>query len=191
VPVIAFAQNRFDGASLARVLIGNLSLVGVLAAIVGWQPLWQRFEEPHPYALRRDLAQSSLQMLHDRPWIGFGLGTWSSAYPGYARYDDGTFVNQAHNDWAQWAAEGGIPFLLIMLATAGWTIRPAVRAIWGTGILAVFLHAVVDYPFQQRPALAAFVFALLGLLAAEEHSAVAEPQAPPEPYVDPNRTVFG
>jgi len=170
VPVIAFAQNRFDGASLARVLIGNLILVGTLAAIVGWQPLWQRFEEPHPYALRRDLAESSLQMLHDRPWIGFGLGTWSSAYPGYARYDDGTFVNQAHNDWVQWAAEGGIPFLMIMLAIAGWTIRPAVRAIWGIGILAVYLHAVVDYPFQQRPALATLVFALLGILAAEQRS---------------------
>jgi O-antigen ligase len=191
VPVIAFAQNRFDGAGLARVLIGNLSLVGVLVVIVGWQALWMRFEEPHPYALRRDLAESSLQMLHDRPWIGFGLGTWSSAYPGYARYDDGTFVNQAHNDWVQWAAEGGVPFLMIMLGTAGWTIRPAVRAVWGVGVLAVFLHAVVDYPFQQRPALAAFVFALLGLLAAEERSSVAAPQAAPEPPADPNRTVFG
>src|SRR3979490_1368672 len=108
-------------------------------------------------------------MLRDSPGTGLGLVTWSSAYPGYARYDDGTFVNQAHNDWVQWAAEGGIPFLMIMLATAGWALRPAVRAVWGIGVLAVFLHAVVDYPFQQRPALAAFVFALLGLLAAEEH----------------------
>jgi len=191
VPVIAFAQNRFDSAGLARVLIGNLSLVGVLVAIVGWQALWLRFEEPHPYALRRDLAASSLQMVHDRPWIGFGLGTWSTAYPGYARYDDGTFVNQAHNDWVQWAAEGGIPFLIIMLATVGWTIRPVLRAVWGIGILAVFLHALVDYPFQQRPALAALVFALLGLLAAEDGSLVADQQAPPKTYVDPNRTVFG
>ena len=167
VPVIAYAQKRFDSAGLARVLIGNLSLMGVLIAIVGWQTLWLRFEEPHPYALRRDLAQSSLQMLHHRPWTGFGLGTWSNAYPGYALFDDGTFVNQAHNDWVQWAAEGGIPFLMIVLATAAWTIRPAIRSVWGIGILAVFLHAVVDYPFQQRPALAAFIFTFLGLLAAE------------------------
>ena len=29
-----------------------------------------------------------------------------------ALFDDGNYVIQAHNDWAQWAAEGGIPFAL-------------------------------------------------------------------------------
>jgi O-antigen ligase len=170
VPVIALAQDRFGSARFARVLVGSLSLVAVLAAIVGWQTLWKRLQEPHPYALRRDLAESSLQMARDRPWTGFGLGTWSGAYPGYARFDDGNFVNQAHNDWLQWAAEGGVPFLMIMLVIALWTIQPAIRSVWGVGILAVFLHAAVDYPFQQRPALAAFLFALTGMLAGEERS---------------------
>ena len=170
VPVIAFAHHRIGGAALARVFVGNLALVTLLVAIVGWQALWTRLQEPHPYALRRDLVESSVQMVRARPWAGFGLGTWSDAYPGYALYDDGTFVNQAHNDWIQWAAEGGIPFLLIMLAVAAWTIRPAVCSVWGVGILAVFLHALVDYPFQQRPALAALMFALIGVLASEVDS---------------------
>jgi hypothetical protein len=30
----------------------------------------------------------------------------------------------------------------------------------------VWLHALIDYPMQQRPALAAFFFVLLGTLAA-------------------------
>lgn len=96
--------------------------------------------------------------------MGFGLGTWSTAYPGYAHYDDGTFVNQAHNDWVQWAAEGGVPFVLIMLAIVGLSVRPALRSLWGVGMLAVFVHCLVDYPVQQRPALAAFFFALLGVV---------------------------
>jgi O-antigen ligase len=170
VPVIAFARHRIGRAALVQVLVGNLTLVMLLVAIVGWQALWTRLQEPHPYALRRDLVESSLQMVRARPWAGFGLGTWSDAYPGYALYDDGTFVNQAHNDWIQWAAEGGIPFLLIILAIAAWTVRPALRSVWGVGILAVFLHALVDYPFQQRPALAALMFALIGVLAAEVDS---------------------
>jgi hypothetical protein len=41
--------------------------------------------------------------------------------------------------------------------------------------MAVFLHALVDYPFEQRPALAAYLFALAGALAAEGNSATSSP----------------
>ena len=170
IPVIAFSHQRIGGPALARALLASLGLVTALVAIMGWQDLWTRLQEPNPYALRRNLLASSLAMVRERPWTGFGLGTWSGAYPGYARYDDGTFVNQAHNDWIQWAAEGGIPFFAIMLAIAGWTVRPAVRSIWAVGLLAVFLHAAIDYPFEQRPTLTAFVFAMLGLLAGEQQT---------------------
>ena len=113
-----------------------------------------------------DLVASSIAMVRDRPLTGFGLGTWPEAYPGFARFDDGTYVNQAHNDWLQWLAEGGLPFLALMLGIAGWSLGPAVRSLWGVGILSVWLHALIDYPMQQRPALAAFFFAMLGTLAA-------------------------
>ena len=69
--------------------------------------------------MRADLLRSSVAMARERPLTGFGLGAWPSAYPGYALYDDGTFVNQAHNDWAQWTVEGGLPLLLAMLAVVG------------------------------------------------------------------------
>jgi len=42
---------------------------------------------------------------------------------------------------------------------------PAVRSIWGIGILAVFLHALVDYPFA-RFGLTAWNFTLIGALSA-------------------------
>jgi O-antigen ligase len=105
-------------------------------------------------------------MFHDRPWFGFGLGAWSIAYPAYALYDDGTFVNQAHNDWAQWAVEGGLPFVLLLAAFAATLVGRAWRCIWGLGVIAVFLHCCVDYPMQQRPALAGWFFALAGAVAA-------------------------
>ena len=54
--------------------------------------------------------------------------------------------------------------LFLMLWIIGRTVPAAVRSLWGLGILAVCVHALVDYPFGQRPALAAFFFVLLGAL---------------------------
>jgi O-antigen polymerase len=102
-----------------------------------------------PYAGRREILQSSVAMFRERPGTGFGLGTWAVAYPGYALYDDGLFVNQAHNDWAQWAVEGGLPLLAAMVAFAALLARPAWRSIWGLGLLAVLLHCLVDYPMHS------------------------------------------
>ncbi len=169
VPLIAFWRGMIPGRVLARALVGSLAAVVVLTGVVGWERLWERLQEPNPYSLRQDLVLSSVSMTRSRPLTGFGLGTWSEAYPGYARFDDGRFVNQAHNDWIQWASEGGLPFLALMLGIAAWSVRPALRSLWGVGILSVWLHALLDYPMQQRPALAAFFFALLGALASQTH----------------------
>ncbi len=163
-PVIVYASRLISGRTLFRGLAGGLAAIAVLTAVVGWETIWNRLQEQNPYAVRADLLQSSMEMVRDRPVMGFGLGTWSTAYPAYARYDDGLFVNQAHNDWVQWAAEGGIPFFAIMLAIVAMSVRPAVRSLWGIGMLAVFVHCLIDYPMQQRPALAAFFFALLGAM---------------------------
>jgi O-antigen ligase len=167
VPALAYVRGVISGRSVARVLVLGAASAGALVAVVGWQTIWERLQEPNPYSLRADLNRSSLAMVRDRPVAGFGLGTWSSAYPKYALYDDGTFVNQAHNDWAQWAVEGGVPLFLAMLFVVGMLVPRAVRSLWGMGLMAVFVHAGVDYPFEQRPALAAYFFALVGVLAGE------------------------
>ena len=163
IPLIAFWRGMIRGRVLARALLGSLAAVVVLTGVVGWERLWERLQEPNPYSLRQDLVLSSVSMMRSRPLTGFGLGTWPEAYPGYARFDDGRFVNQAHNDWIQWASEGGLPFLALMLGIAVWSVKPALRSLWGVGMLSVWLHALLDYPMQQRPALAAFFFAILGL----------------------------
>jgi len=167
VPLVALSQRLISLRTAARVLLLSLSTLVVLGAVAGWDVIWKRLQEEHPYALRQNFLLSSLEMIRERPLHGFGLGTWSEVYPGFARFDDGLFANQAHNDWAQWAAEGGIPFLLLLVGVAGVAIRPAFRSLWGLGLLSVFLHCAIDYPMQQRPALAAFFFALLGVLMAQ------------------------
>ncbi len=64
-----------------------------------------------------------------------------------------------------------MPFFLLMLGIAAWTVRPAIRTLWGVGMLFVFMHCLLDYPMQQRPALAAFFFAMLGAVCVERASA--------------------
>jgi hypothetical protein len=166
IPLIALGQGVISRRAAGRVLLASVSTLVVLGAVAGWDVIWKRLQEPNPYAVRKDFLLSSLEMVRDRPLTGFGLGTWPEVYPGFARFDDGLFANQAHNDWAQWAAEGGIPFFLLMVGVVAGAVRPAFRSLWGLGLLAVFVHCFVDYPMQQRPALAAFFFALLGIVTA-------------------------
>ena len=156
-------------ASVAMVTRGmvTFSVIAVLfAAVAGWQTLRQRLQEPDPYAPRHEWLLSSLAMLHDRPAMGFGLGNWPRAYPHYALVDDGSYVNEAHNDWVQWAVEGGVPFFAVLLSLAVMAVPAALRSVWGIGLLSVWVHCLVEYPLQQRPAIGAWFFVLLGVLAA-------------------------
>jgi hypothetical protein len=115
--------------------------------------------------VRREFDISSLHMVEAHPFAGTGLGTWPTVYPRYAIVDVGTFANQAHDDWMQFAAEGGLPFGLLVFSLFLWSLRPASRSIWGIGIIAVFLHAFVDYPFS-RPALGSWPIVIVAMLAA-------------------------
>ena len=167
--LLALFQRRISLRTAGQALGLFVLFVGCFGAVVGWQALWHRLQTPDPFVTRRELLHSTLDMIHQRPAMGFGLGTWATAYPAFAYSDDGLFSNQAHNDWAQWAAEGGLPLFLFLLSIAVWSVRPAARSLWGIGVVSVFLHCLVDYPIQ-RPALGGLFFVLLGVLAAHEKS---------------------
>jgi O-antigen ligase len=165
--LLALARGMFSGRDLGITTAKMLLFVVIFSGVVGWGLLWERLQHPDPFIYRREMLASSLAMARERPWLGFGLGTYQTAYPAHALFDIGLIVNHAHNDWAEWLAEGGVPFLLMLLSVAVWTVRPAVRSLWGVGLLSVFVHAFVDYP-MQRLGLAAWVFVLLGALVARE-----------------------
>jgi len=165
VPLLVLRRRRISSrvVKTAGVLFGGIFIM--LAVAAGPAALLDKFSRPDPYAGRREFVDSTVRMIRDRPLAGFGLGNWSTAYPGYAIFDDGLFVNQAHNDWAQWTAEGGIPLLAIMLTLAIWAIPRALASGWGAGIAAVFLHCLVDYPIQ-RTAVAIVFFVVLAAVAS-------------------------
>jgi hypothetical protein len=163
VPLATFRQGlrvREAGTMFATVAL----VLASFSIIVGPEVVWQRLLRPDPYAGRREFLLSSVAMFREHPGIGFGLGTWSTVYPQYALTDPGVWANQAHNDWIQWATEGGVPLVLLLSAVGVWAVRRGVRSPWGFGVLLVLMHAWVDYPFS-RPALAAWIAAVLGLLS--------------------------
>jgi O-antigen ligase len=154
--------GRRLGVKPALAIAGVMAVLIVGASLVaGTDVIRQRMEETNPYHMREQLADSTFRMIAARPWFGFGIGTWRAAYPAFATLDMAVIANEAHNDWAQWGSEGGIPFLVLLAALTFSVAWPAVESVWGLGLLAVMAHCYVDYPMRE-PALQLLWFGLAG-----------------------------
>jgi O-Antigen ligase len=151
--------------SRTRVLVFTGGVLA-FAAVAGAGTLAHRLAQRDPLQVRREIYSSAMAMIAQRPWLGYGLGTFATVYPEFAEFDSGATVEHAHNDWLEWTAEGGIFYAAMWAAMVIWAVRPALRSVWGLGVLAVFLHALVDYPFA-RVGVSAWAFLLMGALARE------------------------
>ena len=168
VLVLSFLSWRRRVVSAGALLKSGLPvllLMIVFTLIVGTDSVTARFQEQNALTVRKPLADSTIAMVQQRPLSGFGLGTWRLVYPQFATLDFTVVANEAHDDWLQWASEGGIPFVLVLFAFAVWLTMLAWRHVWGLGVPAVFLHCLVDYPTRLQ-SLAAALFLLAGALAA-------------------------
>lgn len=164
---VPLLTTRRHGTSLRQFRLPAAVLGGMLVILtlaMGPDALIAKLQQKDPYQGRREFTESSLLMIRDHPLKGVGLGNWSTVYPAYALFDDGLFANQAHNDWAQWAVEGGLPFFFVMAALAVWIVPRALRTVWGSGLIAIFLQCLVDYPIQ-KVGVAIVFFALLGAVS--------------------------
>lgn len=154
------------------VMAGAIVIAAVAAGV-----MWQRFEALStntPYDSRNATARASIQMVREKPLLGFGLGTWANVYPAYAERDTGFRLIHADDDWLEWTAEGGIPFIAIMLVLAAVAMRAAWKEPWCAGCVAVMLHSVVEFPLQKQAIWAWF----LVLLAAAQSSSRSSSQLP-------------
>jgi hypothetical protein len=168
---LAYRQRPEASRKIIRIALALAGVTAILTLIVGFATTSERFYSEALAAGRVQFAISTLHMIAVHPWLGWGLGCWPTVYPAFATFDPGAIVNQAHSDWLQWTAEGGLPVGLALLALALWAIRPALRSIWGIGILAVLIHAAFDYPFS-RPAIGAWPILILSMAAASNPSGV-------------------
>ncbi|HLJ46105.1 MAG TPA: O-antigen ligase family protein [Bryobacteraceae bacterium] len=160
---LSFRHLRRSGVVLALVPAAAL----VFTLVVGWDRLWVRFQQQDPYVVRREYMETAFHMIRDRPLLGFGLGAFPKVADAYAIKDFPFYANHVHNDWLEFGADGGIIFALAVLYLFASRIPAMFRHPWALGLLAVMLHACVDYPFP-RPAVSGWMFMLLGLLYASE-----------------------
>jgi len=161
--ILMVARRRMPVKSIAAIVAVVLVLMTGAALVAGTERIRGRFEERNPFALRRNLLDATLKMIPLRPWFGSGMGTWAIVFPRFATFDSNVYVNEAHNDWAQWTAEGGIPFTVILAALLFSLVRPALRSVWGLGVISVIGHSFVDYPLRE-PVLMFLFFTLAGAL---------------------------
>jgi hypothetical protein len=169
VLVLWYLRKPDAGRKIGFLVLALVGVTALLTLIVGLKTASGRFSSETLTAGRLQFALSTLHMIAARPWMGWGLGCWPAAYPAFATFDPGAIVNQAHCDWLQWTAEGGVPVGLALLSLAVWAIRPAVRSIWGIGVIAVLIHAAFDYPFS-RPAVGAWPVLILSMAAATQQT---------------------
>ena len=156
-------QSRFVAATLIVVPL----LGAAFTLVVGWERVWDRFQLNDPYVVRGEFLMAAADMAKHRPLTGYGLGTFPEVYQRYAIRDLPFYANHAHNDWAEFAADGGVPFLLLVLIPFAAGIPAAIRHSWGLGLIAVMIHACVDFPFP-RAAVSEWMFVMLGLLFMEQ-----------------------
>src|SRR5690606_30832120 len=111
--------------------------------------------------------------------MGAGVGSYVPVFEQEAPRDllMGSYVNHAHNEYAQWWLEAGVQAIIAMLLGAGalaLTLRGLLRQsahARGLGVTAlvalgaVLAHSLVDYPLRT-PAMLAVTAALAGIAAA-------------------------
>jgi O-antigen ligase len=200
---IAHLRGRRGGAGVQPRLVRLGATAALAAAIlvgviwIGADPVVKRLagsEQETFYTSRGWLWRDSLSVIFARPVFGSGLGAFQTAYPNHSRYD-GTLgvVAQAHNDYLQALADGGI----IVGALAVWFIVVVARDLWrglgsrdpllaglalgcGAGIFGMLVHSLFDFNLQL-PSNSLLFFLLVAVVAVSSRAAsgpVAEVELP-------------
>ena len=123
--------------------------------------------------IRYTILQDGLRMARQRPWLGWGAGTFPVVYPQFRSFFTNDFVNQAHNDYLQLLVETGAAGFLLLLAFLFLLFRRAVRHLRymrinhasaasvgaAVGCAGILVHSVSDFN-MHIPANAALFFVL-------------------------------
>ncbi|MBC8030510.1 MAG: O-antigen ligase family protein [Pyrinomonadaceae bacterium] len=189
------SENRFFRASRMVAVRGVLIvalLAGAVATLVfvGGDPLGVRLETvpleldrqaADASTLRQSIWRATWEMIKDHPIAGVGFGGYATAIPKYHPASGETTPQEAHNDYLELLASGGLIALIIciwfvvsFLRAARSEVEPDSR--WSNvrylraarlgalaGLLTVSIHSLVD--FGLHIPINAFVFTVLLAIA--------------------------
>lgn len=144
---------------------------------------------------RFDIYAATLPLIAHHPVLGAGIGSFSGAFQAYrpANVSSDGIIDKAHNSYLEFAAEMGIPALILLLAVVGLIGYALYRGVrehkeyyvlptLGLSVLALgALHSLVDFPLQV-PAIAALFIAIITIcLSQNERPFCVAAEKPPEP----------
>jgi len=129
--------------------------------------------------VRLTIDRDGLRMWREKPWLGWGLGTFPVAYPEFRSFYTRFFVNQAHNDYLQLLVESGLAgcalalwFLVVTFRGARAKLENWTENAGGTltaaalvGVVGLLVHSALDFNLQI-PANAALFYVLCAIAAA-------------------------
>lgn len=187
VPALGFWLIRTEtGQRLMARVKAPLALIVTVSLLVTIAGLWHgsRFLDEMALNLvgvseRVKFLQNSMAMIADSFPIGTGLGSFRWVYAGYEDLAlvTSTYVNHAHNDFAEFLVEGGLMAILLVAGLFYWCVRRLI-ALFGANlrqpdyvyaapmiILLVAFHSLVDYPVRTA-AIASICAFCIGIMAA-------------------------
>lgn len=189
--VIALPQAR---KLLIAVLIPFLMAVLILGPNLSSSPQVRvvidrlgAFTAENPYDNRPTIYREARRQIVTRPWLGYGPGSFPETSRRSTVEATTVAADHAHNIWLTWAAEMGIPALMLLLtlmgalAVVGHSARRTARSADDpraealvAGMLAALLtvvgQGVVDYTWRNQAIFFGICAAAALLLAAHRHS---------------------
>lgn len=120
LPALLWAIYKFTGSKLLVAIIPIIAL----AAYFSSSHLLHSSIADRTFQLAQDAStnarlqiwESTIQMALDHPVTGSGWGSFGYVYPAYRmQIENGSSGFFAHNDYLQFAAEGGFPAILLLL----------------------------------------------------------------------------
>jgi O-antigen ligase len=169
-------------------VLGALMLVGALGALatssVRSGPGLSQDASTAVQSRKEILSTTFSALPHFMP-LGSGLGSFRDIYPLYEDPDKVimTYVNHAHNDYAELALETGVPGMIVLVLFFLWW-GGAVWRVWRSveagpyaraasiASAAILIHSLVDFPLRTAAISACFAMCL-ALLADRRAPAAA------------------
>jgi O-antigen ligase len=129
---------------------------------------------------RASMSRDALRMWRDHPLLGVGLGDFETAYPRYQSLSSDMWIDHAHNDYVEAAAETGLVgallvlsvlVLFICLAFRDWKNPFRSHAGWirlgaAIGCCGMLVHSLADFNLHI-PANAAWFAVLAGIASSD------------------------
>lgn len=163
-------------------------LVCLSVSWFGWDMIFERFAELQNAQgrvdnTRLDYWRDTGEIIGDYTAAGAGFGTFADIYRPYQSIGENHFVDHAHNDYLELAAEGGVIGLVLVLGFMAAVFHKIFRAYVRrrdpyavyicigsvTGIIALLFHSFSDFNLQIG-ANGLWFFFLLALAVSAAHT---------------------